>query len=107
MKQSSAKERYIAMRGHYKTLVSEYMRRRWVSPRDVMAPTSEQKLSKVIWATYHVPVLFVGMLANDEVFIDGIMNGSNSNSDSLDGNGMGWNAWDPMSNEMPNYRWIQ
>ena len=60
------KQRYMAMRQHYKRLVAEYMRRRWVSPKDVMAPTHQQKLSKVIWATYHVPVLFVGMLVNDD-----------------------------------------
>jgi len=34
----------------------------------------------------------VAMMVNDEVFIE---------------RGMGWNQWDPISNEMVNYKWTQ
>ena len=86
------KERYMAMRGHYKEIVIEYFKRRFISPKDIMAPYAEQDGSKMIWATYHVPVLVIGMMVNDEVAIE---------------HGMGWDQWDPLSNELLNYRWIQ
>ena len=89
------KERYIKMRGHYKEMVIEYFRRRFVV-KDYEMPdnTMEGMVSgtKMIWSPFHYPVLLIGMLVNDEVFID---------------RGMGWNQWDPISNEMLNYKWTQ
>jgi len=86
------KERYLMMREHYKEIVVEYFERRFIAPKDIMKPQTKQKGSKMIWSSYHVPVMVIGMMVNDEVFIE---------------RGMGWNQWDPISNEMVNYKWTQ
>ena len=64
------KARYMEMRVHYKEMVAEYFKRRFIEPKDIMAPYKEQDGSKVIWATYHMPVLIIGMMVYDEVFIE-------------------------------------
>lgn len=86
----SRKERYLRMRPFYKQIAAHYFMQRFVDPKDIMDP--DQKMGKVIWAAYHVPILVLGMLVNDEVFIE---------------NDIGWNQWDPLWNEMLNYKWIQ
>lgn len=88
MQAADRREKYIAMREHYKEIAVEYFKRRFVGPKDIMLGEHEQPGTKVIWATYHVPVLVIGMLANDEVFIE-------------------WDRWDPLEREMLNYRWMQ
>merc|ERR1712079_791681 len=86
------KERYLMMKEHYKEIVMEYFKRRFIAPKDIMADGQEQEGSKIIWSSYHVPVMIIGMMVNDEVFIE---------------RGIGWNQWDPILNEMVNYKWIQ
>jgi len=63
-----------------------------VDPQDIL---KDEKMSKVIWSTYYVPILVLGMLVNDEVFIEG------------EHEKRGWSQWDPLWNEMLNYKWIQ
>jgi len=83
-----------------KRLVIEYFRRRFVVKDYEMVKDShggyskeeQQAGTKMIWSPFHFPILMMGMLVNDEVFIE---------------NGMGWNEWSPMENEMVNYKWIQ
>lgn len=98
------KEKYMAMRGHYKEMVIEYFRRRFVVKDYEMPNNTECTMggneddllcvsgTKMVWSPFHYPILLIGMLVNDEVFID---------------RGVGWNEWDPMSNEMLNYRMMQ
>ena len=81
------KEKYIKMRQNYKLLVIEYFRQRYLT-QDYVASDS----TKFVWSSFQFPILMIGMLVNDEVFIE---------------NGMGWNQWNPMENEMVNYKWIQ
>ena len=78
------------MRDEYKTLIVEYLKRRYIEPRDIMDRNTKSGLSKVIWSTYIVPVLFAGLFAYDEVFIEN-----------------DWNKWDPNKNEILNYKYIQ
>ena len=89
----------MKMRGHYKEMVIEYFRRRFLVKDYEMVTNSafegmeaQAAGTKMIWSPFHFPILMIGMLVNDEVFIE---------------NGMGWNQWNPMENEMVNYKWIQ
>ena len=59
-------ERHKMMKVHYMRLIVEYLRRKYISPKDV-EPMNDQKGSKVVWATYYLPVLLIGMFANNEV----------------------------------------
>ena len=80
-------------------MVIEYFRRRFLVKDYEMVTNSafegmeaQAAGTKMIWSPFHFPILMIGMLVNDEVFIE---------------NGMGWNQWNPMENEMVNYKWIQ
>ena len=88
----SRKERYLRLRPLYQRIAAQYLLRRFVDPQDILTENEQQKISKVIWATFHVPILVMGMLVNDEVFIE---------------ERAGWTEWDPMGNEMVNWRVVQ
>ena len=63
----SRKERYLRLRPLYQRIAAQYLLRRFVDPQDILTENEQQKISKVIWATFHVPILVMGMLVNDEV----------------------------------------
>ena len=84
----NGKERYLLMREYYKLLIIEYFKRRYIKPKDIM---KKSKIAKTIWSSYIVPILFIGIFVNDQVFINNK-----------------WNEWDPISNEIIlNYKYIQ
>ena len=84
------KERWLLMREDYKKLIIQYFKGRYNEPKDIFNE-KVSRFCKLIWATYYVPILFVGLFVNDEVFI------GDNNIDE----------WDPMKNEILNYRYIQ
>ena len=65
----SGEARHLLMRTHYKRMVTEYFRRRFIEPKDIMVPRVPNVSipAKIVWSTYHWPVLLAGMLASDEV----------------------------------------
>merc|ERR1712087_884822 len=88
------KQRYLEMREYYKEIVAEYFRRRFVG-KDYVMPNNTESGTKMIWSPFHYPILVIGMLVYDEVFIENAKTG------------MGWDQWDPLRNEIVNYRWTQ
>eukprot|EP01084_Bolivina_argentea_P018092 33725_1 len=82
-----AKTKYLLMRNEYKLLIIEYFKCRYIDAKD---RNLDIGLTRLIWATYYVPILFIGLFVNDEVFI-----------------GNKWNEWDPKNNEILNYKYIQ
>ena len=87
---NNKKERYLLMRDYFKTLIIEYFKSRYIKPKDIDLKWPGHRFTKVIWATYYIPILFIGLFVNDEVFINNK-----------------WNKWDPINNEILNYKYIQ
>ena len=56
----SRKERYLRLRPLYQRIAAQYLLRRFVDPQDILTEKEQQKISKVIWATFHVPILVNG-----------------------------------------------
>ena len=89
IKEEDRKSRWLLMREDYKKLIIAYFRGRYIEPKDIHT-SKVTKYAKLIWSTYYVPILFIGLYVNDEVFV----------GDNVD-------EWDPMQNEILNYRYIQ